>query len=40
MPSVNNVYIMPASEDLSYLLPVPEGKEEMVSHAVCICSQL
>ncbi|XP_033610645.1 uncharacterized protein LOC111872578 isoform X7 [Cryptotermes secundus] len=29
MPSVNNVYIMPSSEDLSYLLPVPEGKEEM-----------
>jgi hypothetical protein len=40
MPSMNNVYIMPASEELSYLLPVPEGKEKMVRYAVCFCSQL
>jgi hypothetical protein len=38
MPSRNNVNIMSASEDLSYLVPVPEGKKEMVSRAVCICS--
>jgi hypothetical protein len=31
---MNNVYKMPALEDLSYLFPVSEVKEDIVSHAV------